>query len=290
MSPETAATLDLGFDVLVPGYVPQPFAGEPAVTASEGFYSLYWVMPGTPPTFLQITGEVGGTIPDYSKHDRNVQLVENAEVQGNPAYHDLTPIYDLVYWQVGSVVYTVESHNLGDDDSLALANGLLLLAPGSDGGGEDQGAANATLSAPATVAAGEVATIDVAGGDGATLTADAGLFTGTGEAAIVVDGDSAVEWQAPETDRGPPGFVCPLGLGKRRVAGHGGDGGPGDDGVLRPVAHHRLPGERLIGRYRPARAQWDRFGSGRGDRGRLPGRIPERRIRTRCRRRQPVGR
>ena len=63
----------------------------PDVTADEGYYSLYWVVPGSPPTFLQITGEVGGTIPDYSKHDRNNQLVQNAEVQGQPAYHDLTP-------------------------------------------------------------------------------------------------------------------------------------------------------------------------------------------------------
>jgi hypothetical protein len=129
LSAETAARLDLGFTVLVPPWVPAPFAGEPAVSAGGGAYTLYWVIPGTPPTFLEITGTVGGEIPAFSWYDRNVQLVQNASVQGYPAWHDLTPIYDLVYWRAGDVVYTVNSQGLLDTDSLSLANALVALEP-----------------------------------------------------------------------------------------------------------------------------------------------------------------
>ena len=62
MSESTARQLDLGFDVLVPKSVPAPFAGEPSIQVGDDSYSLYWMVPGTPPTFLQITGEVGGEI------------------------------------------------------------------------------------------------------------------------------------------------------------------------------------------------------------------------------------
>lgn len=129
MSEETAARLDLGFTVFVPSWVPAPFAGEPAVSADGGAYTLYWLIPGTPPTFLEITGTVGGVIPDYSWYDRNIQLEQNAWVQGYPAWHDLTPIYDLVYWQIGDVVYSVNSQGMTEIDSLSLANALEVLTP-----------------------------------------------------------------------------------------------------------------------------------------------------------------
>ena len=106
LSPETAARLNVGIDVLIPSYVPAPFGGEPEVQSSDGYYSLYWLIPGAPPTYLRITGTAGGEIPAFSYYDRNIQLEQNDSVQGYPAWHDDTPIYDLVYWQVGNVVYT----------------------------------------------------------------------------------------------------------------------------------------------------------------------------------------
>lgn len=195
MSGALAGQLALSFDVLVPSSVPAPFDGEPSVTAYDGYYSLYWMVPGTPPTFLQIAGEVGGAIPDYSKYDRNNPLEQNSEVDGVPAYHDLTPIYDLVYWEVGGIVYSVESHNLTEDDSLTLANALVALtAPGEN---TNEPAGDASLSMPDRVNAGETTSIQIEGVDGATLSADDGVFTDTGDS--VYDGISAgsVNWQAP---------------------------------------------------------------------------------------------
>lgn len=221
LSAEAASRLDLGFDVLVPSEVPSPFDGEPAVDAYDGFYSLYWMIPGSPPTYLLITGEVGGTIPDFSYYDRNVQLEVNAEVQGTPAYHDLTPIYDKVYWQVGNIVYIVDSHNLDAIDSLSLANSLFPLGgpPPSDTGGETGGdtgsggntdtgnedgngtvAADATLGVPESVESGDVVAVGVGGVTNATLTADAGAFSGSGEATLTGVEDGSYDWQAPETD------------------------------------------------------------------------------------------
>ena len=122
------------------GAVPEPFGGEPEVQASDGYYSLYWLIPGAPPTYLRITGTAGGEIPAYSYYDRNVQLEQNDSVMGYPAWHDDTPIYDLVYWQVGNVVYTVESHNLVSDTTMGIANSLMsLVIPDTSGepaGGE----------------------------------------------------------------------------------------------------------------------------------------------------------
>src|SRR4051812_11978565 len=46
LSPESAARLGVGIDVLIPSYVPAPFGGEPEVQASDGYYSLYWLIPG----------------------------------------------------------------------------------------------------------------------------------------------------------------------------------------------------------------------------------------------------
>ena len=96
MSAETASRLSVGIDVYAPSYIPGPFGGEPEVQAYDGYYSLYWQIPGAPPP-LRVTGELGGVIPDFSYYDRNIQLEQNATVQGYPAYHDVSPIYDTVY-------------------------------------------------------------------------------------------------------------------------------------------------------------------------------------------------
>ncbi len=230
MSADTATRLDLGFDVLVPGWVPAPFSDEPRVAASAGYYSLYWMLPGGPPTYLEITGTVGGTIPDFSWYDRNNQLVQNADVQGYPAYHDLTPAYDLVYWQVGDVVYSVNSQNLAETDSLSLANALEVLTPPVDPGGEDPGDIDSggdgdviddgggdggegsgdgdeapvevpspSLGVPETVEAGAIVSVAVEGVSGALLRADAGVFVETGESTYAGAGGFSIEWRAPET-------------------------------------------------------------------------------------------
>jgi len=96
MSSDQASQLDLGFTVLVPTWVPAPFGGSPAVQAGGGYYSLYWMNGGGAPTFLQITGEVGGSLPAGSPADLNNQLSINASVQGYDAIHDVTSIYDNV--------------------------------------------------------------------------------------------------------------------------------------------------------------------------------------------------
>jgi hypothetical protein len=215
LSADSAAQLDLGFPVLVPDYVPGPFGGEPSITAYDGYYSLYWLVPGTPPTYLQITGEVGGSIPDFSYYDRNNQLFVNASVRGYDAYHDLTPVYDRVYWQEGDVVYTVDSLNLSDTDSLSLANSLSPLVVDSSGGNTDAGSSTDSgggastgddnapapaLSAPTTVQSGGTVSLDVSGVTDATLSADAGSFAGSGTDTLNDVGASTVSWQAPATD------------------------------------------------------------------------------------------
>jgi hypothetical protein len=206
LSDESAAQLAVGIDVMLPEVVPGPFDGEPDITASNGFYSLYWLLPGSPPTYLQINGEVGGEIPDYSYYDRNVQLEINAEVQGYPAYHDLTPIYDLIYWQIDDVVYSVESSNLTDTDSLTLANSLAVLAVDSpkpvetpDDGSGDPGDATGDPSVivPETIDAGDVISIEVGNADGATLTSSVGTFTDTDSDTIEGVTDGSFNWQAP---------------------------------------------------------------------------------------------
>jgi hypothetical protein len=212
---EGAARLDLGFDVLVPWEVPAPFDGEPAIDAYDGYYSLYWLIAGAPPTYLLITGEVGGAIPDFSYYDRNVQLEVNAEVQGIPAYHDLTPIYDKVYWQVGDIVYTVDSHNLSSTDSLTLANSLFPLGgtplptptrdtDGSDSAGNRDDEAptpvEASLSVPESVESGEVVAIRVGGVDDGSLSADAGTFPAVEDATLSGVGAGSYDWRAPESE------------------------------------------------------------------------------------------
>jgi len=218
LSPETAARLSVGIDVLVPSYVPAPFGGEPEVQASDGFYSLYWLIPGAPPTYLRITGTAGGEIPAFSYYDRNVQLEQNDSVMGYPAWHDDTPIYDLVYWQVGNVVYTVESHNLAGDTTMGIANSLVsLVVPETGGqGGEatsdSSSGSSATpadaggdvfvsmIGAPATVPSGAVTSIAVDGRGDVYLVASEGYFPASGDTGIVVTGGTTVDWQAPETE------------------------------------------------------------------------------------------
>lgn len=125
---ESAAALDLEFPVLVPGWVPAPFGGSPSIDAGGGYYSLYWMSSGGDPTFLQVTGQVGGALPNGSPYDLNVQLFINASVQGYGAVHDVTPAYDAVWWIAGGVLYKVESRNSGTD-SLSLANSLIAFVP-----------------------------------------------------------------------------------------------------------------------------------------------------------------
>jgi len=128
LSADSASSLDLGFPVLVPGWIPEPFSGEPSVSASDGYYSLYWMNGGGDPTFLQITGQVGGSLPAGSPYDLNVELFVNASVQGYDAIHDVTPIYDQVWWIADGVLYTVNSRNMTGSDSLSLANSLSALS------------------------------------------------------------------------------------------------------------------------------------------------------------------
>jgi hypothetical protein len=191
MPAEMVDQLAVGIDVLVPLAIPAPFSGIPQVSASSGYYSLYWFVGGGEPTLLQITGTAGGEIPAYSKYDRNVQLEANASVNGVTAYHDFTPIYDLIYWQVGNVVYSVESQH-SSVDSLSLANGLALLeAPAASS------PLTATVLSPDQITAGAIGTVTVSASGDATLSTDVGHFTATGEATISVSGDVSVDWQSP---------------------------------------------------------------------------------------------
>src|SRR5699024_4106608 len=131
------ASLDLPLDVMVPTWVPEPFNEvAPSVSGSGGYYELYWMISGGAPTFLDIQGTVGGSLPTGSPADLNKQLSVNASVQGWDAIHDIgipagseTPIYDLVWWVANGVLYTVSSNNMTGSDSLSLANSLVVLQP-----------------------------------------------------------------------------------------------------------------------------------------------------------------
>ncbi len=125
---EAGSRLDLDFPVLVPSFVPGPFGGSPAIDSGNGYYSLYWMNPGGEPTFLQVTGQVGGALPAGSPYDLNVQLFINSSVGGNGAIHDVTPAYDTVWWIAGGVLYKVESRNSGAD-SVSIANSLIAFVP-----------------------------------------------------------------------------------------------------------------------------------------------------------------
>lgn len=130
IGPESGAALDLEFPVLVPSWVPGPFGGSPAIDSGGGYYSLYWMNAGGEPTFLQVTGQVGGALPAGSPYDLNVQLFINSSVQGYGAIHDVTPAYDTVWWIAGGVLYKVESRNSATD-SLTVANSLITFVPPS---------------------------------------------------------------------------------------------------------------------------------------------------------------
>lgn len=135
MSTDTALSLDVGMDVLVPTWIPEPFAGyAPSISAGGGYYQVYWMIPGGAPTFLYIEGVAGGSLPAGSPADLNKPLTVNASVQGWEAIHDIgipaggsTPIYDQVWWVANGVLYTVSSNNMTGYDSLSLANSLVSL-------------------------------------------------------------------------------------------------------------------------------------------------------------------
>jgi hypothetical protein len=218
----------VGASVLAPSYLPSAVPFLPSVDAYSGYYSFYWLVPGSPPTFLHVTGTVGGGIPAYSKYDRNVQLVQNATVLGYPAWQDLTPIYDLVYFQIGSVVYSVESNNIGEG-SLAIANALTFVdvpvyvpepepqTPVDTGGGStsetppvdasqpdvaDVVAADPAIILPESVISEETIVVGVQDVVWANLEASAGTFTLTGDASIDGVEPSSFEWKAPRTQNG----------------------------------------------------------------------------------------
>ncbi len=219
----------VGSDVLAPSYLPAAVPFLPSVDAWYGYYSFYWLVPGTPPTYLQVTGTVGGGIPAYSKYDRNVQLTQNATVLGYPAWHDLTPIYDLVYFQVGSIVFTVEGNNLGES-SLSIANAMTWVdipvyqpepqpqQPADNTGGDDGGAvftepttqpdiAEIAPSVPAiilpdTVISEQTIVIGIQGIVWADFEASAGTFSLTGDSSIDGAEPSSFEWTAPATQGG----------------------------------------------------------------------------------------
>ena len=48
-------------------------------------------------------------------------------MQGYDAIHDVTSIYDNVWWIAGGVLYMVSSNNMTGVDSLTLANSLIAL-------------------------------------------------------------------------------------------------------------------------------------------------------------------
>jgi len=137
MSAETAASLDLPMDVLVPTWIPAPFDQvAPSISASGGYYELYWMISGGSPTFLYITGTVGGGLPAGSPANLNNELSINASVQGWDAIHDIgipegseTPIYDQVWWIANGVLYSVSSNNMTGTDTMSLANSLVVLVP-----------------------------------------------------------------------------------------------------------------------------------------------------------------
>lgn len=232
----------VGFTVLAPSYIPGPFGSLPSVSASPGYYSLYWVIPGAPPTYLLVIG--GDSIPDYSKYDRNNPLTQNDSVMGYPAWHDQTPDYDLVYFIMGGVVYSVESNNLSGDTTMGIANSLASVdtftpdptpteepvevptePPVDNGSGTSAGeepepntgpdtpgetetvptettAAEPSISAPDSVVSGDEASITIDGIVSANLSASSGTFVLTDRADIAGAEPSSFQWTAPDTENG----------------------------------------------------------------------------------------
>ncbi|MBX3070237.1 MAG: hypothetical protein KF883_07090 [Thermomicrobiales bacterium] len=205
LSSGSASRLAVGINVYAPSWIPSPFGGEPEIQAYSGFYSFYWLIPGAPVTYLRVAGEAGGTIPAYSIYDRNNQLQQNATVMGYPAWRDQTPAYDLVYWKIGNVVYTVDSQNMTGSDSLSLANSLVLVTPPASGSNEGNGGPvdvpsgrSVTIGAPATVQSGQTAAIGVTGEGNVLLTAQDGYFTATGENTVILEAGGTTDWVAPQ--------------------------------------------------------------------------------------------
>lgn len=224
LSAANAQSLGVGIDVLVPSSVPTPFGGVPQIEASSGYYSLYWMIPGSPPTFLQVSGTAGGSLPAGSPADLNNELSINASVRGADAIHDVTSIYDNVWWIEGGVLYEVSSLNMTGTDTMGLADSLISLdvssgdtggaqtppaggqsgsqtPPAGDqsGGNGSSGSGQANVSVAGSVPSGFQATVVVGGVDNATLTASDGTFVDTGSATYPGIGSQSIEWQAPST-------------------------------------------------------------------------------------------
>lgn len=208
LSPEQASALALDFPVLVPTWIPAPFGGTPSISASGGDYSLYWMISSDAPTFLQITGKVGGVLPAGSPADLNVQLFVNASVQGYEAIHDVTAIYDTVWWVMGGVLYTVSSQNMTGSDSLSLANSLIPLQapvisePEPEPAPEEelppqQVEASGSLDLPPTVDAGASTSLGVYPSASGTLEASDGLFSASGSNVVGGLSEGSVSWEAP---------------------------------------------------------------------------------------------
>ncbi|HYH13172.1 MAG TPA: hypothetical protein VD789_12515 [Thermomicrobiales bacterium] len=222
LNADQAARLALDFPVLVPSWIPGPFGGSPSIQAGGGYYSLYWMIPGGEPTFLQITGEVGGSLPAGSPADLNQQLFINASVQGYDAIHDVTSIYDNVWWIAGGVLYTVSSRNMTGTDSISLANSLITLEPPVVEEPEptlppveseptlppevaeptvppdevEQGPTGSISNASSVESGGSVSLEVYPSGTG-TLRATDGAFVSSGGTSITGLTGGAVSWQAP---------------------------------------------------------------------------------------------
>lgn len=220
LSAEQASLLALDFPVLVPGFIPGPFTGTPSISASGGYYSLYWMVSSGTPTFLQITGEVGGGLPAGSPADLNVELSVNANVQGSQAIHDVTSIYDTVWWISGGVLYTVSSRNMTGSDSLSLANSLYALQAPAAPEPEPEPAVDVdqpvpevatnqpvdedvspsgALEVPTSVDAGETVSIGIDASAPSTLQASDGSFPATGSTAIGNLSRGTANWEAPNS-------------------------------------------------------------------------------------------
>ncbi len=214
LSATDAARLDLGFNVLVPSWIPGPFGGSPAIQGGGGYYSLYWMIPGGDPTFLLVEGTVGGALPSGSPADLNNQLSINASVQGYDAIHDVTSIYDNVWWIAGGVMYSVSSNNMTGTDSLSLANSLVALQQPAAPEPEptetevpqepepDTGSTGPTgsIDSPGSVASGSPSTVWAYPSAVGTLRTTGGYFVDSGQTFITDLTGGAVAWQAPSVD------------------------------------------------------------------------------------------
>lgn len=255
LSGGAAQSLDVGIDVLVPASVPAPFGGAPQIEASSGYYSLYWMVPGTPATFLQVSGTAGGSLPAGSPADLNNELSINASVRGADAIHDVTSIYDNVWWIEGGVLYEVSSLNMTGADTMGLADSLISLqAPSGDSGGGTAGDqtpaggdqsgtgggnnGQASVSVASAVPSDNQATVVVGGVSNATLTATDGIFVDTGSTSYPGIGSQSVEWTSPTTAQDEtvtftltdPATGATLATGQIVVSGSGQASNTGDSG------------------------------------------------------------